>query len=317
METKSESSFDLSVIIVNYNTRELLIKCLEQVYQNITNQLRYEIIVVDNGSTDDSVSAVKKAFPSAIVVVNDSNLGFGAANNRAFSIMRGKYAILLNTDAWPSHGAFEELYHFMETHPDTAMACGQLLNPDGSLQNSVAPFPSVLTLLLNETLLGYICPKKFMTKASKDLTPREVSSCIGACMILRGDVIKDTRGFDERYFFFFEETDLARTIREKGWKVYFVPKARIYHLKGRTAGHSASARVLYFESRYKYFKKWYPSLFPVFYIIIFLRLLTNTILNGTGFLLTLGMSSSFKTKFIRYCKILKWHLKMNNTYETK
>ena len=143
---------DLSVVIVNWNTRELLLKCLTSVYETI-HDLCFEVWVVDNASTDGSVTAAEERFPKIQVIRNSRNLGFAAANNQALRQIKGRYALLINTDVVITEGAVQELFRFMENTAEAAMACGQLLNLDGTKQNSIANFPSLLLLLTNETLL--------------------------------------------------------------------------------------------------------------------------------------------------------------------
>jgi len=142
---------DISVIIVNWNTRDLLLNCIRSVYETV-QEIEFEIWVVDNGSTDESQQAVKAAFPQVHLIENTQNRGFAAANNQALKQMAGRYALLLNSDAALTERAAERLLAFMESTPTAGMACGQLLNPDGTLQNSIANFPTLLTLISKETL---------------------------------------------------------------------------------------------------------------------------------------------------------------------
>ncbi len=132
---------DLSVVIVNWNTRELLLKCLTSVYETIRD-LRFEVWLVDNASTDGSVTAVEERFPKVQVIRNSRNLGFAAANNRALGQIKGRYALLINTDVVVTKGAVQELFQFMENTSEAGMVCGQLLNLDGTKQNSIANLPS-------------------------------------------------------------------------------------------------------------------------------------------------------------------------------
>ena len=149
---------DISFVIVNWNTKNLLLACLGSVYETVKD-ISFEIFVVDNGSTDGSVETVKKKYPGVIIIQNRKNLGFAKANNKAFKKIRGRYALLLNTDTILMPDAIKELFDFMESQKDAAIACGQLLNPDGSKQNSIANFPSLLTFLVNETVLRILFPK--------------------------------------------------------------------------------------------------------------------------------------------------------------
>jgi len=137
---------DLSVVIVNWNTEALLRDCLKSVFGTVKG-FAFEVIVVDNASSDGSVAMLKVEFPQVRRIENYENRGFAAANNQAFRIMTGRYALLLNSDTVLTEEAVHELYTFMEEHPEAVMACGQLLNADGSKQNSIAGFPTLLSLL--------------------------------------------------------------------------------------------------------------------------------------------------------------------------
>lgn len=298
---------DISFIIVNWNTRELLLQCVASVYQTASD-ISIEIIVVDNGSRDDSIKALREKFPQVHCIANSENRGFGAANNQGFGMMKGRYALLLNTDATLTPGALEILYKFMETRPDVGMACGQLLNPDGSKQNSHAAFPSMLSLMVNESLLKWLLPGKFPSKYHHYDQPLPVDSCVGACMIVRKIAMDQVGFFDERYFFFFEETDWARQFWEHGWKVFFVPQARVIHAQGQSAGTNVLARILFYYSRYQYLRKWHPRQYPIMKGIILLRLLNNVVFNAVAVLLTVGLSSATRFRCQRYYRLLTWHL---------
>ena len=197
----------------------------------------------------------------------------------------------------------------MEANPDAGIACGQLLNHDGSKQNSIANFPSLLSLILNETVLRILLPNKFPSKRREYSTPIELDSCIGACMIVRKKAIDEVELFDEQYFFFFEETDLAYRIKQAGWKVYFVPTVRIFHAQGKSIGAGANARIMFYRSRYIYIRKSHKRSYPFIYSVIFIRLLVNTLLSLLGILLTLGLKNNLNKKFITYIRLIAWHLK--------
>jgi len=298
---------DISVIIVNWNTKDLLLSCLSSIYKNISN-LSFEVIVVDNGSKDGSVEAVKKSYPGVILIENKRNLGFAAANNMGFRIMKGKYALLLNTDCILKKGAVEELFYFMEKHPDAGICCGQLLNLDGSKQNSFATFPCLLSYITNESLLKILWPSKFPSKYRSYPKPIRVDSCIGACMMIRKEALDKIGLFDEDYFFFFEETDLAYRMKNAGWNIYFVPSAQVYHAQGKSVGSGIRSRMMFYKSRYIFLKKHYSN-FRLYYMIIFLRLIINTILNLLGVCISLGLSKSMRNKFMVYLQLIIWHIK--------
>ena len=299
---------DISFIIVNWNTKDLLIECLASIYQTV-NEIAFEIWVVDNGSSDGSVGAVKEKYPRIKIIENRTNLGFAAANNLALERMGGHYALLLNTDTVLTEGAVSELHNFMQGNPEAAIACGQLLNPDGSKQNSIANFPSLLSLISNETFLRLLLPRRFASKRREYRTPIEVDSCIGACMLIRKKAIDKAGFLDDRYFFFLEETDWAYRMKKAGWKIYFVPAARIFHAQGKSVGIRADARIMFYRSRYAFFKKWHPGSYPLVCLVIFSRLLINTLLSLLGVALTLCLKRNLNRKLIVYAQLIVWHIR--------
>jgi GT2 family glycosyltransferase len=298
---------DLSIIIVNWNTKDLLRNCLNSVSKTV-HKLLFEVIVVDNASSDGSVAMLESEFPSVIRIVNTENKGFGAANNQALAIMKGKYALLLNTDTVLMPGAVNKLWNFCEGNEKAGIVCGQLLNADGTKQNSIASFPGLLTLTANTSLLEYLFPGRYPSKRYKHTSPIEVDSAIGACMMIRKKALDEMGVFDERYFFFFEETDLAYAMRLKGWVIYHVPDAFIYHLQGQSVGNNINSRVEFYRSRYQFLRKWHGPLYC--YLaksIIILRLLVNGISMFVFSSLTLGLNKKARYKLAVYFKLIYWH----------
>jgi GT2 family glycosyltransferase len=299
---------DISIIIVNWNTKELLLNCLRSIYRTV-HVISFEIWLVDNASTDGSVESVQSLYPDLYVIKNETNLGFAAANNLALRRMNGRYALLLNTDTVLTEDAVKRLYDFMESTPQAGLSCGQLLNQDDSRQNSIANFPSLFSLLCNETLLRILFPKKFPSKRHTYALPVEIDSCVGACVMARKEAMDEVGLFDERYFFFFEETDWARRMKHSGWKLYFVPDAQIYHYQGQTVGHGTNSRIIFYRSRYSYFRKWYPRGFPLFGAAVFLRLLVEACLSSLGILVTLGLAPGLRRKCLVHFQLIFWHFK--------
>lgn len=300
---------DISIIIVNWNTKDLLQNCLKSVYETV-HDIAFEVIVVDNASHDGSVAMLREGFPRVTVIENRANRGFGAANNQGFGIMKGRYALLLNTDTVLTENAVHELFSFMEAHTDAAMTCGQLLNEDGSKQNSVANFPTLLTLLMNTSLLEYLFPGRYPSKRYVHREPVEVDSGIGACLLVRGKAMDEAGMFDDRYFFFFEETDWAYRMRSAGWKVYHVPSAVIYHLQGQSIGRDVRSRIEFYRSRYQFFRKWKnrPYNVLVFFAVV-LRLAVNWLSTSVACVLTLWMNKKIRDKWAVYFQLILWHLR--------
>ena len=300
---------DVSIIIVNWSTRNLLRNCLDSIYKTVRD-ITYEIIVIDNGSSDGSVEMLREKFPGVKVIENRENRGFGAANNQGFRVMTGRYALLLNTDTILTENAVHELFSFMEAHPEAAMACGQLLHANGSKQNSIAAFPRLLTLLTNVTLLEYIWPKRFPSKRYAWKEPIEVDSGIGACLLVRKKAIDEVGMFDERYFFFFEETDWAYQMRSAGWKIFHVPSAFIYHLQGQSIGRNSRFRIEFYRSRHKFFRKWKPRPYYLLaFFVILIRLFVNWLSSSVANIFTLGLHGKMRHKWLIYSQIILWHMK--------
>jgi hypothetical protein len=196
----------------------------------------------------------------------------------------------------------------METHPEAAMACGQLLNADGSKQNSIASFPSLLTLMTNMPLLEYLFPKHYPSKRYNHKNPVEVDSAIGACLLVRKKAIDEVGMFDERYFFFFEETDWAYQMKKADWKIFHIPTAFIYHLQGQSIGSDVRSRIEFYRSRYLFFRKWHSrAYYLLISSVIFFRLLINWLLTSAGNILTLGFHRGIRAKWIVYSRLIFWH----------
>lgn len=301
---------NLSFIIINRNTKDLLMDCLDSVYRTV-RQSEFEIWVVDNGSSDDSVTAAKERFPDVRIIENRENLGFARANNQALGKMRGDYAVLLNSDAVLTEGAIDTMVAFMEVNKEIGICGGQLLNRDGSRQNSISNIPTLATELLNKSLLRRLFPQKYPGKEQTFSAPVEVETVIGACMVVRRKAMDDAGLMDEAYFFFLEETDWCLQMRKRGWKVFHHPLARIYHLQGQTAKKvPVRARIEYWRSRYVFFEKNYGTRASgVLRAGLFIKLSVDLFL---AFLLSLATLFSYKRavdKLRLYSGILSWHLR--------
>lgn len=306
---------DISVIIINYNTREMLLECLDSVFSSVVLAedkavLKMDVWVVDNGSTDGSVEAVEKKYPKVKIIKNQGNVGFARANNQALVRARGRYAVLLNSDTIVPEGQFEKFAAFMDDNPDVGILGPQLLNKDGSKQNSIASYPTLLTELFNKSLLRRFFPEQFPGKEHDFASPIEVDSIIGACMVVRSKATEKVGLFDDGFFFFFEETDWCRRMRFDGWKVMHHPDINIYHLQGGTAkGVNTRARVEYWLSRYGYFKRHASKLDQ---IVLVIGLIIKLIFNIAGSLvisiLTFFTSKKARGRLLLNLHLLSWHL---------
>ena len=301
---------DLSVIIVSWNTKGLLLQCLTSIYGRIGEQ-GVEVFVVDNGSTDGSREAVQEKFPNVKLIQNEKNLGFAIANNKALRLSKGKYLLLLNPDTQVKEGAVEALISFMEIHPDVGIAGAQLLNSDGSKQNSIANFPSLATELLNKSFLRRLFPKRFPGKEREHPNPIEVDSVIGACMMVKRDAMEQVGLLDEDYFLFLEETDWCLRMKKVGWRIYHVPQAEIVHFQGKTANLvRGKAKIEYYRSLYLFFEKHRGAMQSmILKVLFFIRFSMDFIVAALPCLFTLFMQERFKRRLFTYGRLVYWHFR--------
>lgn len=301
---------DVSVIIITRNTRELTAAAIRAVAA-AREALAVEIILVDNGSTDDTVTVLPREFPEIQLIPSDRNLGFARACNRAAQVARGEFLLLLNSDARPQPGALSRAVALLRAHPDWAVAGAQMLNADGSRQNSIANFPGLATELLNKSLLRRLWPRRFPGKEQVFTAPVAVETVVGAFMLIRKSVWQAQGGLDERFFFFFEETDFCRQVRCAGLQVMHLPEVRVWHEQGATAKKvSAAARIEYWRSRYAYFTKNFGAgTRGVLVVGLGLRLFVDGLVAGLLVGLTGGTSPRWRGKW-QVCRALwGWHLR--------
>lgn len=302
---------DLSIIIVNWNTKEYLLRCLGSIFK-MGERMDWEVIVIDNGSQDGSGIEVKNAFPLAHLIQNEKNMGFAKAVNQGLQKASGRYILLLNPDTEVKPETMERLVSFMNAHSNVGIVGAQLLNPDGSKQNSIANFPSLTTELLNKSLLRRLFPKKFPGKEKDYPEPIEVDSVIGACMMVRRDILDQVGLLDEEYFLFLEETDWCYRIKRAGWKIYHVPQAEVYHFQGKSAEKDKKrARIEYYYSRYHFLKKNRGN-FQWFLLLIggFIRLGIELIMLTLACLFTFFTIREWREKLSIYTYLMVWHLRI-------
>jgi GT2 family glycosyltransferase len=310
-EKGCDGMVDLSIIIVNWNTEEYLLRCLNSIFE-MGQRMDWEVVVVDNGSQDGSGEEVKKTFPFVHLVQNEKNIGFAKAANQGLQRASGRYVLLLNPDTQIKNGAIERLLSFMDSHLEAGVAGAQLLNSDGSKQNSIASYPSLATELLNKSLLRWLFPKAFPGKERDYSEAIEVDSVIGACMMVKEDALDQVGLLDEDYFLFLEETDWCYRMKRAGWKVYHVPQAEVYHFQGKSAETvKKKARVEFYRSRYHFFKKNRGSFQRIILLVgLMIKLGVELIFIATACLFTLGMIKRWRKKLSLYDYLLWWHLRL-------
>lgn len=233
------SDLTLSIIIVNWNTREITRACLRSIRERVTG-VEYEVILVDNASSDGSVEMVRLEFPEVRLISNETNVGFGRANNQAMAVARGRFFFLLNSDTVIIDDSVERLVRFIESDPEIGIAGCKLLFEDGTLQSSCSRFPSIKLALLEELMLYKLLPRH---KQGEILLggywphdhARDVESVWGAVMLVRREVYEQTKGFDEGIFMYGEDLEWCMRVRDFGWRTTFTPDCSIVHLNHKSS----------------------------------------------------------------------------------
>lgn len=245
-----------TLVIPTLNSRDSLLRCLEAALSS-RNIDEPEIFVIDNGGRDGSSDAVRASFPTVRVIRNETNQGFAKAVNQGIRESRGRLVCLLNDDAVLEPDTLRRLADELDREPQVGIMGPQLVHADGSLQNSIDNFPGLADQFLNKSLLRALFPRRYPSKRQAYEAPVEVESIIGACMVIRRELVEKIGGLDERYFVFLEETDYCLRAREAGFRTVFFPGAKVRHDQGMTGTKRAAHRtkVEYWRSMMAFLKR--------------------------------------------------------------
>jgi GT2 family glycosyltransferase len=291
----NSSPDNISVIIVNYNTSDLLVRCLDSIAL-CGNDLP-EVIVVDNASQDANLQSIQERFPWVKLISNDKNYGFGRANNQALKICNRPYVYFLNPDTEVKPEAFTAMLDFMESHPEVGLAGTKLVYPDGSYQPSV-----------ERSYPGARYAKKQLEGLKGD-----IAWVLGASMISRRDVMLALKGFDENFFLYGEDLDLCLRVRKAGWAIGYVPNAVVVHWEGKSERNNLPIRVWEKKTRGEitFFKKYYTQ--QSFRIIR-----RNNIVKAIWRIITLKISLPFaRDKATVFNKLDKYRAALRIFYNSK
>lgn len=263
---------DVSIVIVNFKMKDELSRCLPSLFADIEGSgLTADVIVVDNASGDGSVVFIKENFPRVKIIELDSNKGFGAAQNIGLSALEANYYFVLNPDTYffPGAHTLRKLYEYMQSEAKIGMIGPKITYPDGSLQYSCYRFPTLWHPLFTRTKFGKMQGKKqqerFIMKDFDHLDLRPVDWIMGSAMFIRGEALKQVGKFDERFWMYYEDSDLCRRFWEKHWPVYYVPSIVIEHVHGRKSADVQGVFSAILKNKYarthiyswmKYMWKW-------------------------------------------------------------
>lgn len=238
---------DISVVIVSFNTDQLLAKCLKSLWGSLKG-FKSEVFVVDNNSTDQTVEMVKRDFAQVKLIANKNNLGFSKANNKALRITKGKYVLILNPDTEVEKDTIAKMIKFMDNHPEVGISSCRVQLPDGELDRDCRRhFPSPWrafthfsglakvfkgTKLFDQYHLGYLPQNR----------EHEIDSCVGAFMMIRKKDLDKVGFFDEDFFFYGEDLDLCWRFKKAGYKIFYTPITKIFHYKGAASGMKSTSQ---------------------------------------------------------------------------
>ena len=266
---------DISIIIVNRNCSDMLFNCLKSIFSNPC-RYSFETIVVDNASTDNSVSVVRQHFKDVKLLENQTNMGFSAANNQAIKIAAGRFLLFLNSDTIVLKNAIDNLTEFLEKTENAGLCVPKLLNPDFSVQPNVYHFTTFRSILARYTVLKYFG----LFKKARDLyrmrdfaydNIAEIDRPMGAAMLAKKNSVEQIGLFDEKFFFYFEDADWAYRMKNIGLKNYFVPNAQIIHIGGASSVSLGSHKtdMMFYRSMFYYFRKYKGKFNAFLFSLIF------------------------------------------------
>lgn len=230
---------NVSIIIVNFNSFKLLDECLKSLFKQ-TNDVTFEVIIVDNNSAEGDIEGVIRKYNGVKLIKNEVNKGFAAANNQGLMSATGKYVLILNNDVFFLENAVKKVFDFAENTKEKMFVGIQLLNYDGTKQESVVEFPTVWNAITENLFLYKIFKhsklfNKYYQNYNDYNEPIEVDVIRGAFMFCQKDELKALNGFDERFFFYSEETDLCYRFKKSGGKIIFLPNVKLVHYGGAAA----------------------------------------------------------------------------------
>ncbi len=275
------SKIDLSIVIISYNTKKITQECLRSVFQSLassTNNLQYEIIVVDNASTDGSMEMLRdlaKEKPNLILIENNKNVGFAKANNQGVKSASGDRVLFLNSDIIVLNQAIPLLYDFYRKHQNNIdFIGGKLLNKDLSPQPSCGPFYTLPVVFAALFLRGDYWG---LTRYSPDKLKR-VDWISGACILTKKNCFEAIGGFDEQIFMYMDEVDLLYRAKKRGYKTFFYPQTQFIHLGSASSAGRTYPILQVFKGLLYFYRKYYNTALSIFFLKIMLKLKALTAL---------------------------------------
>jgi GT2 family glycosyltransferase len=250
----SETVPDLSIVMVCWNDKDYLEPCLRSLYDSGL-QSSFDVVAVDNGSTDGSQEMLRKEFPAVKLIQNDHNAGLGRASNQGIEATRGRYVLLLNNDTVVNGPSFDAMVDFLEEHPGVAAVGPRVLNPDGTVQTCYYHFPTLREEFLIATRLGELLWPGYPANVTETQV-RSVDWMTSACLMLRREALDQVGLLDEEYFIYGDEVDLQYRLKKAGWQMYYLPQATIIHYGGGSMNRWGRRKMVY-RGKMLFFQKNY------------------------------------------------------------
>jgi N-acetylglucosaminyl-diphospho-decaprenol L-rhamnosyltransferase len=302
---------DLCIIIISWNVTALLDACLRSIYTQGVGPYSYEVVVVDNASSDTSAMMIRTQYPQAQLITNNTNLGFTKSNNLALAGCEARYALLLNPDTRVTEGAIQSMLDYMEAHPKVGMVGPRLVYGDGKPQSSRRRFPSLGMALAESTPWEWHFPQNRLVRAyhledrPEDQVQR-VDWVTGACMLVRREVWDQVGVFDEHFFMYSEELDWCWRICKAGWIIVYLPTVTVIHYGGASSGLGAAAWSVHFNtSKVYYFYKYHGWVqTTVLRILVLLMYVCELVIESLKWLI--GHKRSLRSERVRaYTRIIR------------
>jgi GT2 family glycosyltransferase len=274
---------DMSVVLVCWNNNTYLDACLKSLYEGGLNS-SFDVVVVDNGSSDGSQQTLMEKYPQAKLIQNEVNMGLGKASNQGIEATNGRFVLLLNNDTIVNGPALDMLVDFLATHSEAGAVAGKLLNPDGSFQSGYALFSTLFEEFLIATHIGELLwPGYPSHRDSSEVKATDWLS--SACLLLRRSALDEVGLLDEDYFIYGDEADLQYRLKKAGWKVYFLPSSAVVHFGGRSMDRWRRRKMVY-RGKMLFYQKNYGLIRTSFLrSILFVTSLLKVLVCCIGFLI--------------------------------
>jgi N-acetylglucosaminyl-diphospho-decaprenol L-rhamnosyltransferase len=300
---------DLTAVIATWNGWDYLAPCLDALDREVRGpgRIALQTIVVDNGSADGTPARLAERYPWAECVALPENVGFAAGANAGLGRAEGRHIVLLNNDTVVGPGALEACVAYLDAHPEVGVVGPQLIDPDGCKQNSVHNEPSLLGEIVPRWLLETLLPARHPSKRRAYDAPIAVDAVLGACLVVRSDVVREVGPLPEAYFFFLEETDWCRAIRAAGWGVWHLPDVTVTHVHGATSKKRdpARTRIEYHRSLYRFFRNNRgPAALRALVVVRVAKSILHIVVGAPGALFSRRGRERWRARW----RVFAWHL---------